>query len=90
LGPPARIRQSDVEVGLVIGVEITARHGRVLMASHTLQKVQIDAGVGHPGQRRVPQAMPHKARQPKIINQLVSPRRIAHGSSSDHPSTRTN
>jgi hypothetical protein len=31
------------------------------MASYTLQKVQFDAGVGHPGQRRVSQPVPHKA-----------------------------
>jgi hypothetical protein len=54
--------------GLVIRVKITARHRRVLMASHTLEKVQLDAGVGHPGQRRVSQAVPHEAGQPKIIN----------------------
>jgi hypothetical protein len=37
----------------MIRVELAARHRRVLMASHTLEKVQFDAGVGHPGQRRV-------------------------------------
>jgi hypothetical protein len=47
------------------------------MASHTLEKAQLDAGVGPPGQRRVSQPLPHKARQPKIINQLVPSRRIA-------------
>jgi hypothetical protein len=57
----------------VIRVEITAGHRRVLMASHTLEKVQLDAGVGHPGQGRVSQPVPHEARQPKIINQLVPP-----------------
>jgi hypothetical protein len=50
LGPPARVRYSDVEDGLVIRVEIAARHRRVLMASHTLEEVQLDAGIGHPGQ----------------------------------------
>ena len=29
----------------MIRVEITARHRRVLMASHMLEKVQLDAGV---------------------------------------------
>jgi hypothetical protein len=38
------------------------------MASHTLEMVLLDAGVGHPGQRRVSQAVPHEAGQPKIIN----------------------
>jgi hypothetical protein len=50
------------------------------MAGHALEKVQLDAGVGHPGQRRVSQAVPHEAGQPKIINQLVHPvasRRVA-------------
>jgi hypothetical protein len=51
LGPPARVRRSDVEDGLVIRVEIAARHRRVLMATHTLEKVQLDAGVGHPARR---------------------------------------
>jgi hypothetical protein len=51
-------------------VEITARHRRVLMASHTLEKVQLDAGVRHPGQRRMSQAVPHEASQPKIINPI--------------------
>jgi hypothetical protein len=37
----------------MIRVELAARHRRVLMASHTLEKVQFDAGVGHPGQGRV-------------------------------------
>jgi hypothetical protein len=60
------------------------------MASHTLEKVQLDAGVGHPGQRRVSQAVPHEAGQPKIINQLVPPGRIAQRRGRDHPSTRTN
>jgi hypothetical protein len=27
------------------------------MASHTLEKVQLDAGIGHPGQGRVSQAV---------------------------------
>ena len=64
----------------MIRVKITARHRRVLMASHTLEKVQIDAGASHPGQRRVSQAVPHEPGQPKIINQLVNPvasRRVA-------------
>jgi hypothetical protein len=34
--------------------------------------------------------VPHEAGQPKIINQLVPPRRIAQGRGRDHPSTRTN
>jgi hypothetical protein len=54
------------------------------MASDTLEKMQLDAGVGHPGQRRVSQAVPNEAGQPKIINQLVphpvASRRIAVGS----------
>ena len=58
MGPLARVRHSDVKDGLVIRVEITARHRQVLMASHTLEKVQLDAGVGHPGQRRVSQGGP--------------------------------
>jgi hypothetical protein len=33
--------------------------------------------------------VPHEAGQPKIINQLVPPRRIAQGRGRDHPSTRT-
>jgi hypothetical protein len=37
----------------VTQVEITARLHRVLVASHALQKVQLDADVGPPGQRRV-------------------------------------
>jgi hypothetical protein len=41
----------------VIRVKITARHRRVLMASHTLEKVQLAVGIGHPGQRRVSQAV---------------------------------
>ncbi len=60
------------------------------MASHTLEKVQLDAGVGHPGQRRVSQPVPYEARQPKIINQLVPSRRIAQGRGRDHRSTRIN
>jgi len=51
------------------------------MASHALKKVQLDAGIGHPGQRSVSQAVPHEASQPKIINQLVLPRRIARSAS---------
>ena len=73
----------------MIRVEITARHRRVLMASHTLEQVQLDAGIGHPGQRSVSQAVPYEASQPKIINQLVPPRGIAQSRGSDHPSTRT-
>lgn len=34
----------------MIWVKITARHRRVLMASHALEKVQLDAAVGHPVQ----------------------------------------
>jgi hypothetical protein len=74
----------------VIRVEITARHRRVLMAGDALEKVQLNASVGHPGQGSVSQAVPHEASQPKIINQLVPPRRIAQGRGRDHPSTRTN
>jgi hypothetical protein len=59
------------------------------MASHTLQKMQLDAGVGHPGQRRMSEAVPHEAGQPKIINQLVPPGRIAQSRGRDHPSTGT-
>ena len=62
MGPLARVRHSDVKDGLVIRVEITTRHRQVLMASHTLEKVQLDAGVGHPGQRRVSQGGPLLAR----------------------------
>jgi hypothetical protein len=40
--------------------------------------------------RRVSQAVSHETGQPKIINQLVTPRRIAQGRGRDHPSTRTN
>ena len=50
------------------------------MAGHALEKVQLDVGVGHPGQRRMSQAVPHEAAQSKIINQLVPPvasRRVA-------------
>jgi hypothetical protein len=35
------------------------------MASHTLEKVQLDAGVGHPGQRRVSQPVPHQPASPR-------------------------
>jgi hypothetical protein len=73
LGPPARVRYSDVEDGLVIRVKITARHHRVLMASQTLQKVELDARIGHPGQRSVSQAVAHSPGQPRMINQLVPP-----------------
>lgn len=59
------------------------------MASHALEEVQLDAGVGHPGQRRVSQPVPYEPGQPKIINQLVPPRRIAQSRGRDHPSTRT-
>jgi hypothetical protein len=34
------------------------------MASHTLEEVQLDAGIGHPGQRRVSKPVPHEAGQP--------------------------
>ena len=44
LGPPAGIRQSDSSTAWVIRMEIAARHGRVLIVSHTLQKLQIGAG----------------------------------------------
>jgi hypothetical protein len=54
------------------------------MASHTLEKVQLDAGVGYPGQRRVSQAKPHGAGQSEIINELVPRRRIAQGRGGDH------
>ena len=43
----ADLRHSDVKDGLVIRVETTARHRRVLMAS-TLEEVQLGAGIGHP------------------------------------------
>jgi hypothetical protein len=72
----------------VIWVKITARNRWVLMAGHALEKVQLDAGVDHPGQRRVPQAVPHATGQPQIINQLVPPPSIAQGRGRDHPSTR--
>jgi hypothetical protein len=64
--------------------EDNARHRRVLMAGHVLKKVQLDAGVGYPGQRRVSQAVPHGAGQPEIINELVLRRRIAQGRGGDH------
>jgi hypothetical protein len=60
------------------------------VAGHALEKVQLDTGVGHPGQRRVSQAVPDDAGQPKIINQFVPPRRIVQGRGRVHPSTRTN
>jgi hypothetical protein len=44
----ARPGDLNIEHGLVIRVKTTARHRRVLMASHTLEKVQLDAGVGPP------------------------------------------
>ena len=49
------------------------------MAGHVLEKVQLDAGVGYPGQRCVSQAEPHGAGQPEIINELapVASRRVA-------------
>ena len=46
-----RVRCPDIEHGLVIRVNITARHRRVLMAGDALQQVQLDTGIGHPGQR---------------------------------------
>jgi hypothetical protein len=52
----------------VIRVEITARHRQVLMASHTLEKVQLDAGVGHPDQRRVSQGGPLLARTVEAVS----------------------
>ena len=47
----------------MIRVKIAARDRRVLMASHTLEKVQLDAGVSHPGQRRVSRSGERGARK---------------------------
>jgi hypothetical protein len=80
IGPPARVRHPDIEHGQVIRVKIAARHRRVLMAGHTLEKVQLDAGVGHPGQRRVSQAVPHEAGSPRSSTNSSHPvasRRVA-------------
>jgi hypothetical protein len=66
LGPPPRVGRSNIVEDLVIRVEITAGHSRVLMARHTLEQVQLDTGVRHPGQRGMSQPVPHKARQPKM------------------------
>ena len=73
----------------MIWVKITARHRWVLMAGHALEKGALDTSVGHQDQRRVSQAVPHEAGQPKIVNQLVPARRIAQGRSRDHPSGPT-
>jgi hypothetical protein len=75
---------------MMIRVKITARHRWVLMAGHALEKGALDTSVGHQDQRRVSQAVPHEAGQPKIVNKLVPARRIAQGRSRDHPSTTTN
>ena len=50
------------------------------MAGPTLEKVQLDASVGHPGQRRMSQAVPHEAGQPRSSTNSSHPvasRRVA-------------
>ena len=64
----------------MIRVKIPARHRRVLMAGHLLEKVQLDAGVGYPGQRRVSQAVPHGPASPRSStnsSHAVASRRVA-------------
>jgi hypothetical protein len=47
-------------------VQVAGRHGRVLVTRHPLQEVELDPGVGHPGQGGVPQAVPDQARQAEV------------------------
>jgi hypothetical protein len=72
-GPPPRERGPRIEHGLGVGMQVSARHGRVLVPGDPLQQVQFDAGVGHPGQRGVPKAVPDQARQPEVGDELVPP-----------------
>jgi hypothetical protein len=59
-------------------VQIAADDGRVLVAGNPLKDVQLDTRVGHPGQRGIPQAVPHEAGLADLADHVVpTPRRKA-------------
>jgi len=56
----------------VIGVQVPLRDGRVRVTGHPLQHVELHAAIGHPRQRRLAQAVPHQARKPEPLDELIS------------------
>ena len=78
-GPPGsskRLRRR----GQLGGREVTARHGRVLVARHPLQQVQLNACVGHPRQRRVTQTVTYEPGSPRTCSARHACRILRHGS----------
>lgn len=59
------------------------------MAGDPLQDVQLDAGISHPRQCRVPEPMPDQTLQAELSDQCIPPRRITQRRRRDHTAART-
>jgi hypothetical protein len=64
----------------VVRMEIACRDGRILVVSHSLNEVQLDALPGHPRQRRWRRPCPTRPGRPRSLtswSQTVASRSVA-------------
>jgi hypothetical protein len=87
-GPPRRECSAGIEHGLGVRVQISARDGRILVARHALQQVELDASVCPPGERSLPQPVAYEARQTELLDEAIPAGSVPEARGGDDPTPR--
>ena len=81
---PVRDHQSEnaspaANRACVSGCRLACGHGRILVTGDALEHVQVDAGVGHPCQRGVPQSVADQSWESEVADEFVPAGCVAKG-----------